>query len=520
MPELDYLITGAEVFDGLAVEPRRCSVGILGDRIAFVGATPAGGAHRVIEAGGCFLCPGFIDTHASTGLGYRSPGAGHHKLFQGVTTEIIGNCGASQAPIGEKLVAETREQAGAAGVPFDWRDLGEWLESVEAYGLPLNVGTLVGHGTLRAGVCSDMSAVTAEETADMAALLERAMEEGALGLSTGLVYWPGSFAATGEIIDLAAVAARHGGIYASHMRNEREALLDSIEETIEIGSRAGLPVLISHLKAAERPNWGRMGAALERIERARAEGVRINFDVYPYTETSTRLRTFLPAEILKGGVARMVERLGRADWRRRCGDWLRARETDFAAMRLITESRPGAAGRSVEEVAGRAGEDPADCTVDLVRTDPETWIVYGCIAEDDMDAAILWPASMLCSDSWSYPVNAPRQIGEPHPRTFGAFTRFLERYALRRERLPFGEAVRKITSYPADWLGLSGRGRVAEGCFADLVLLDPARVHERATFDRPRQLSEGTEAVWVNGTLVLERGEPLPETPGRVLRGA
>ena len=281
---------------------------------------------------------------------------------------------------------------------------------------------------------------------------------------------------------------------------------------------AGLPVLVSHLKAAERPNWGKIPAVIERIEAARSEGVAITFEVYPYTATSTKLRTFIPKDTLRDGVAGMVEKLRTEAWRQHCVDWLHTRGTDFDAMVLITESLPGASGRSIRQVAQAHEQDPAPMVVDILLQDPDAWIIYHCIAEDDMDAAILWNDSIIGSDSWSYPVNAPRQIGHPHPRTYGAFTRFLERYALTHPRIPFGHAVRKITSYPARWLKLPRRGRIAEGYFADLVVLDPANVREKATFADPRQFSEGAEYVWVNGTLMLEQGTLYEKRPGRVVR--
>ncbi len=516
---LDTLIQGATVFDGESAEPRRLAVGIQGQRIAYVGDDLTGAAaYAQIDAGGLFLCPGFVDTHASTGLGYALPKAADHKLFQGVTTEITGNCGTSSGPVGPLLRATMERLAEEIGFTFDWRSLGEWLGLVEDYGLPFNIGTFVGHATLRAGRVGDHQEVTEAEVGEMCADLDRALRDGGLGLSTGLVYAPGSFAETREIICMARVAAGHGGIYVSHIRDEREDLEHSIEEAIEIGRGADLPVLVSHLKAGERPNWGKVPGVIRRIEEARAAGTRITFEVYPYAAVSTKLRTFIPKAALAGGVGEMVERLKSEPWRRRSVDWLDARGTDYDAMRLITDSFPGARGRSVAEIARDRGEQPAQAAVELLLADPDAWIVYHCLDDGDVDAAVCWPESIICSDSWSHPVNAPNQFGDPHPRTFGAFTRFLERWSLGEERIPFGQAIRKITSLPADWVGLPGRGRIAEGAWADLVLLDPARVKEKATFDDPRQFSEGTEAVWVNGTLVLEDGEIRRRMPGHVLR--
>ncbi|MEO0557839.1 MAG: amidohydrolase family protein [Bacteroidota bacterium] len=519
---IDTLIKGAVVYDGVTDAPQRVDVGVRGERIAYVGPPLSSNpGTRRIDAKGRLLCPGFIDTHASTGLGYRFPHAGDNKLFQGVTTEVIGNCGTSTGPIGERLVPTMERLAQEIGFTFDWRTLGEWMDGVETYGLPFNVGTFVGHSTLRGGICTDMQQVTDAEINAMATMLDGAMRDGALGLSTGLVYAPGSFATTDEIVRLTEVVTRHGGIYVSHIRDERQDLEASIDEAISIGQRAGVPILVSHLKAAERPNWGKIPGILSRIESAREKGVDINIEVYPYTATSTKLRTFIPKDTLRDGVSGMVQKLRTDDWRQRSVEWLRRRGTDFGGMVLITESLPGAAGRSIVEIAEAHGRDPAHTIVDVLLAEPDTWIVYHCMDQADVDAAILWPDSIVASDSWSHPVNAPRQIGQPHPRTYGAFTRFLEQYALRSPpRLALGHAVRKITSLPARWLRLPDRGRIAEGCFADLVLLDPDRVHEKATYADPRQFSEGTDAVWVNGTMMIEDGTLRDDTPGHVIRNA
>jgi N-acyl-D-amino-acid deacylase len=520
MSRADCWIRGATVYDGLQTEPRHVSVGITNSRIAHVGDEPAAvDALEVIDGGGLFLCPGFIDTHASTGLGYMLPHAADNKLFQGVTTEMVGNCGTSAAPIGPLLASVMDRLAEEIGIDFTWSELGDWIEQVEAYGLQYNSGSFVGHSTLRAGHCSNARAVSEAELRTMIRELAQAMEDGALGLSSGLVYAPGSFADTEELVTLAAEAGRHGGSYVSHIRNERDEVETAVDEAIEIGRRGKLPVLISHLKVAERPNWGRMRALIERIEKARRQGQAVAFDVYPYTAVSTKLRTFLPTEIMDSGLPGLVERLENPEWIARCHCWLLGRETDFAGMLLIGESLPGAAKCSIADLAGERGVVQERMLTDLLRADPEAWIVYHCLDEADVDTAVLWPDSMICSDSWSHPVNAPNQFGDPHPRTYGAFTRFLERYALTG-RIPFGKAVRKLTSLPAAWLGLSDRGRIEEGAAADLVLLDPARLKEKATFEKPRQMSEGCVRVWVNGVTVLADGEILGARPGRFLRRA
>ncbi|MEM6795364.1 MAG: D-aminoacylase [Acidobacteriota bacterium] len=520
MTTLDYLITNAQVYDGLSVEAQFVDVGIAGDRIVYLGEEAAVAARETIDADGQLLCPGFIDTHASTGLGYMLPHAADNKLFQGVTTEIIGNCGTSSGPVLPLLEPTMQQLAQEIGFEFTWRGLGEWFDQVERYGLQFNVASFVGHATLRAGLCTDQQQITAVEIEQMKRALDGACREGALGVSTGLVYAPGSFASTEEIIELAKVAARHSGVYVSHIRDERQNLEESIEETLRIGREARVPILVSHLKSAEKPNWGKIPTVIRRLEEARAMGLAINFEVYPYAAVSTKLRTFVPKECLADGLPGLKLRLERSDWRAYCIQWLEFRGTDFDAMMLITDSLPGhqTRGRSIADVAAEAGRTPGDTVVDLLLADPDAWIVYHCLSEDDVDAAVLHNESIICSDSWSHPVNAPHQIGEPHPRTYGAFTRFLERYAIEG-LMPFGQAIKKITSYPADMLGLPDHGRVAVGAFADLVLLNPSEVKEMATFENPRQMSRGTEKVWVSGTLVLEDGQIHQDrTPGRVLR--
>lgn len=519
--KLDLLIENATVFDGDSLAPQQTTVGAFAGSIVLVGDKPiAVDAAHTVDASGLYLCPGFIDPHASTGLGYMLPHAGDNKLFQGITSEIIGNCGTSTAPVGPRLVAEMERLADEIGFAFTWRELDDWFSQLENHGLPFNIGTYVGHATLRGGALEDLQTVTGSELAEMSAALERAMGHGALGLSTGLVYAPGSFATTGEIIELAKVSASHGGIYVSHIRDERQHLEEAIEEAIEIGRVAGLPVLVSHLKAAEEDNWGKIPQVIERIERARSDGVRVTFEVYPYTATSTKLRTFIPKESLTDGVGEMVARLRTTDWRGRSIAWLEGRRTRYRAMTLITQSSRGEQGKSIQEIAELRGREPAHTVIDLLIEDPDAWIIYDCIDPSDMDLAIAWPHSMICSDSWSYPVNAPNAIGNPHPRTYGAFTRYLERYALRDPRVTFGEAVRKVSTLAAEWLGLGDRGHIAVGKAADLVLLDPDRVRERATFEKPRQFSDGTVAVWVNGQQMIDAGELLEGTPGRVLRAS
>lgn len=511
---LDVLIRDATVYDGSGGPARDVSVGLLGDRIAYVGPAPSGHCARaVVSAPGCILCPGFIDSHASTGLGHLLPGAADHKLRQGVTTEVIGNCGTSNAP----MHPEARQHAAALGIDTPWQGMGSWLERLNDHGLPLNLATHAGHNTLRAAAGAWEADLSATEASAVSAHLAEALEAGALGLSTGLIYAPGCFAGTAEIIGLARQVAAAGGIYVSHIRDERAALSESIEEALTIGAAANLPTIISHLKAAERRNWGAIPSVLARLDDARAAGQAVTVEVYPYTAVSTRLRAFLPIAAMAEGIEGLVRWLQSPACEAAARAHLRARGTDFQTLTLISASLPGSRGQTVQALARRRGQAPEEVILDALRADPEAWVVYRCIGEEDMDAALLWPDALVCSDSWSVPVNAPRSVGDPHPRTYGAFTRFIERYGLTG-RLPLAAAIRKMTGLPAQWLGLSDRGRLVAGAAADLVLLDPERVAERATYAQPRQLSEGTVQVWVNGTAMLA-GEALRSVlPGRILR--
>ncbi|KAA3600055.1 MAG: D-aminoacylase [Calditrichaeota bacterium] len=516
---LDFLIKNATVFDGKNIEPQKLTVGVKDEKIVFVGEElTESSAKEVIDAKGLYLCPGFIDTHASTGLGYTFTNAADNKLFQGVTTEIIGNCGTSSGPIGDLLKPTMHKLSGEIGFDFNWESLGDWFGRVEDFGLPFNFATYVGHSTLRGGVCTDIQEITDLEIDEMCAMLDQSLKEGALGMSTGLVYAPGSFATTEEIIELAKVCAKNNSIYVSHMRDERQNLEESIEETIRIGREAKLPILVSHLKAAEKPNWGKIPNVIKSIEEAREEGLTINFEVYPYTAVSTKLRTFIPKATLSGGVQNMVAKLKTDEWRQKSTEWLEFRKTDYANMFLITESMPNSTGKSILEMSKILDKTPSESVVEILLADPDAWIVYDCISEKDMEMAILWDDAIICSDSWSHPVNAPNQIGNPHPRTYGAFTRFLEKYVLQDEKLSFGEAVRKITYLPATWTKINNRGQIKEGFYADLALLNPNEIHEVATYADPRRFSEGTEMVWVNGKIMLRNSEVTKNMSGKIIK--
>ncbi|MDJ0836474.1 MAG: amidohydrolase family protein [Acidobacteriota bacterium] len=517
---LDTLITGAEVYDGNGGEPRRMAVGIKDDRIAYVGERPgADAAKETVDAGGLWLSPGFIDSHASTGLSYTRKGAADNKLYQGVSFELIGNCGTSTAPVGDHLVEVMHKQGEKIGFNFDWRSLNNYFTRVEDFGLPINLATLVGHSTLRHGSLEDWEALSDDELEQMKTSLDEAMSEGSFGLSSGLVYPPGCFAETSELIELGKVVAKHGGFYASHIRDERTHLKEAVDEALEIGRGSGIPVLISHLKAADKINWGKIPGMIRHIEAYREEhGVKAIVDVYPYTAVSTKMRTFLPKDITADGIAAISQKLETEAWRQKSIQWMLDRQTGLDEMMVISEDIPGTCGKTVTEIAAMWQMTPQEAACELVRRFPELWMVYHCISDDDMDTAVMWEDAIICSDSWSYPINAATDIGNPHPRTYGAFSRFLDRYVFTGGMLSYGDAVKKITSQPADFMGLKHRGRIEEGYWADILLMDPDRFADNATYQNPRRFSEGVAHLWINGRRAIRDGVITDDTCGKVIR--
>ena len=512
------LIRNALVYSGRLEPPRKTDLAVENDRIAAVGADlPEERIERVIDAEGLLLAPGFIDPHASTGFGFFFPQAADHKLYQGITTEIFGNCGTSTAPVGEGLVATMERLAEEIGFPFEWSSLGEYFSAVEKR-LQFNIGSLIGHSTLRQGYVADWNNPRPDEQKAMEAALAKSMEEGALGLSTGLIYAPGCFAPTGEIVGLARVAKRYGGVYASHIRDERDRVEEAVEEALTIGRQADIPVLVSHLKAAERKNWGKIPRLLERIERYNDSGEgRAAIDVYPYTAVSTKLRAFIPKHFLENGVEALPQRLKAPDAIRQIEDWIEQKGYDLSQMLVISHEFERYYGKDIRQIAAEQACSLAEAMAAILIDSTETWIVYHCIQEADMDAAIRWPRAMICTDSWSYPINAPNAIGQPHPRSYGAFTTFLERYVLEKKWLSWEEAFHKIAYLPARFFNLEGRGVIEPGAFADLVALDPAAVKANATYLDPKRLSGGLVHLWVNGRQMIENGRLLSGEPGRVL---
>jgi len=518
---LDYYIKNTKICTGRKETARIGNVGIKDKKIACIHyhddnfTTPK--ANKIIDADGLLLTPGFIDPHASTGFGFFFPKAADHKLYQGITTEIFGNCGTSTAPIGKHLNKTMHRLSNNIGFPFEWRTLAEYFDQVKG-NLQFNIATLVGHSTLRAGNMEDWHHLTPKQMEVMEKELAEAMDQGALGLSTGLIYAPGCFAEMDEIVKLGKIVAKKGGVYASHIRNERDQVEEAVAEALAIGKKANIRVLISHVKTAEKENWGKMPRVLKQLEDFNATSeLQAACDVYPYTAVSTKLRAFIPKHFLQDGIAAVAEKMKDPNSIQAIAKWIEQKDYDLSRMLVISDDLKLYYNKTIAEIAQEQAIAEAEVIATILKASTEAWIVYHCIDQADIDAAVMWPNAMICTDSWSYPINAPKSIGQPHPRSYGAFTEYLERYVVNEKMLAWEEAIHKITYLPAEFFQLKNRGLIAEGYFADLVLLDPKNLKANATYLAPRQLSSGVKHLWVNGVQLIQNGEMQEHTPGQVL---
>jgi N-acyl-D-amino-acid deacylase len=485
----DLVIRNARIVDGTGAPGRAGDVAVEGGRIVRVGEV-AGQAQREIDASGRVLAPGFVDTHAhDDGALLRYPGM-EFKLAQGVTTVVAGNCGFSVAPATREAGRLVQGNAilGVGDAPVTWTDMAGYIEAVNKRGVSLNSISLIGHNTLRfAAMGNDQRAPTAEEQARMRAWVEQGMEQGACGFSTGLIYEPGRWCETDELIDLCRPVGAHDGVYATHMRNEGERLLDSVEETLRIGREAGCAVNISHHKASAKAAWGLVPASLARVDEA-AKSQRVTLDVYPYIAGSTRLEA--------------VYRIGRID-----------REHAENVRLATVPGREEWQGKTVAQVADLL-DLPVDQACERILEGPgrETVCIQFSMQEPDVEANIRHPLVMIGSDG------IPVLEGFPHPRLYGTFPRVLGRYVRERGVVELEEIIRRMTSLPAQVFGLTSRGTIADGNWADLVLFDPATVRDTATWDDPKQEPEGIDLVVVNGAVAYDAGKHTGAGAGRMLR--
>jgi N-acyl-D-amino-acid deacylase len=526
---LDLKIEGATVIDGTGRPGNRTDVGVRDEAIVAVGDLSRESAGTVLNATGRVLAPGFIDMHSHSDWRLWGNRRAESKIRQGVTTEVVGNCGFSPAPISPEFRDEMRTFAlyVPKGMDFSWRSVGEYLRAFDRDGTALNVVQLVGHGTLRlAAMGFARRPPTGGELTVMQRMMTDAMNEGAWGLSTGLIYAPGSYATTDEIVAVAKAAARYRGFYASHIRGEGATLLEAVREAIQVGREASMPVQISHIKAAGRPHWGKVPDALALIDAARAEGLDVMGDVYPYTASSTSLRTALPDWALEGGVSAMLKRLDdpgarariRAEMERSGGTSIMDRMGWENVMIAWCPKRKDAEGRRVAEIAAARKLDPIEAVFELLRdAEGVASMILFQLDEKDFLRAVTHPHVMIGSDGSALAATGEMAVGKPHPRSYGTFPRILGRYVRDERVLSLAEAVHKMTGLPARRLALRDRGQIRVDAKADLVVFDPRRVADQATFEDPHRYPVGIEHVVVNGRFVIKDGEHTGSLPGKVL---
>jgi N-acyl-D-amino-acid deacylase len=527
LPAFDLVVRGGTVLDGTGGPAFRADVGVRGGTIAALGDISPDRASSVVEATGLHVSPGFIDIHTHSDpdvLAY--PGA-DSRVRQGVTTELAGNCGASAAPLTglgvEERVAAWHEE----GIEADWSDVASYLDRLDRAGLSINQALLVGQGTLRESAVGPVDRpLSVDEMRGMARALEEGLEQGAFGLSTGLEYVPGRYTPTGELVELARVVARRGGLYASHIRNEEAQVLEAVAEAIEIGRQAGARVEISHLKAAGEVNWPKQGAALDLIESGRAHGISVLADAYPYTAYSTGLLILTEGWAREGGTAAILGRLRDAEARARIRDEVEANVAEDPGSwdRIVISSvkNPGnrvLVGRSLAQIAEAWSVEPSEAYARLLEEeDTAVGFVGHAMSEANVDRVLVHPLVMIGSDGSSMAPTGRAAETRPHPRSYGTFARVLGHYARDRAVLDLPTAVRKMTSTPADQIGLRDRGRIARGMKADLVVFDAAAVRDRATFEDPHRYPVGIPHVLVNGVPVVRDGTHTTARPGRALR--
>jgi len=527
--EYDLVIAGGLVYDGMGAAPVLADVGVIGDRIKAVGKIEARRGRVIIEAGGRAVAPGFIDVHVHTDLGLLANPRAESHVRQGVTTIVSGNCGSSPFPVAADILEEAKTNARAEyDVDLDWRDLPGFFARLEKGGTSVNYATLVGHGDVRGAAMGFNDRPPKPEELDrMRALVAEAMEAGAFGLSTGLEYTPGSFAAPDEIIALCRVVAARGGVYATHMRDEGDLVIEAIREAIDAARKSGVKLQISHLKTAFPRNWGKLDEAFALIEGALAEGIEVRADRYPYIAGSTDLSINFPAWARQGTTEEFLARLKDPALDGKLREYVAEREKKFGSWdkvvvsSVLTEKNKWGEGLNVLEAAGRAGKSPYEFQRDLIIEEKDRVdSVLFMMTEDNLRRILAHPRVGVGSDS---SMRAPYGIlstGKPHPRVYGTFPRVLGRYIREEKILPAEAMIRKMTSVAAETFGLADRGVVRPGAFADLVVYDPAKIADTATWKEPHQFPVGIEAVIVNGEIIVRGGEHSGKTAGRILRKA
>lgn len=524
----DLVIKNGRIVDGCGNPWLGQDLGIKRGKIEKIGEIAEETADRTIDAAGLVVAPGFIAIHSHDDVVFFEDPLNKAKLQQGVTTVVNGNCGVSVAPVNRETIPFLNQYTAEIQMQLDftkWRSFAEFLDRLEQIPTGMNVASLVGHGALRIAVMGfDSRRPTAGELAEMKNLLAQSMEEGAFGMSTGLIYPPGAYSETEELVELSKVVSRYGGLYATHMRDEGDLEPEAIEEALRIARDANVPVQISHHKISNKANWGKSIETLARIKRSRADGVDVTADAYPYTAGSATLTALFPPWVYAGGEQRLVERLKDRETRREIRKYIEER-TDWqnfvkgvegwqSILISATSQHPEYEGKSLLEISQELSKDPYEALFDLAADEgAKCMMVIFLLDEADVERIVCDPGVAVITDAVPH-----THTGKPHPRGFGTYPKVLGRYVREKGLITMEEAIRKMTSLPAQRFNLKTKGLLREGFDADVTIFDPKTIIDRATYQDPRVKPSGIEYVIVNGAIVLSGNEFTEERPGRVIR--
>ena len=528
----DLLIDNGTIYDGSGGAPFVGDIGLRGDRIVYVGPRAPAPANRTVDASGLAVSPGFINMLSWAPETLIEDGRGLSDTVQGVTLEVFGE-GESMGPWNEEMKAVERQRQADIKYDISWTTLGEYLDYMEKRGVTPNLASFVGATTVRIHELGEGDVdPTPEQLQRMRALVRQAMQEGAVGVGSSLIYAPANFAETPELIAITEEAAKCGGMYISHMRDEGPKLLESIDELIEISRKSGAPAEIYHFKQSGKANWNKIDAAIARVEAARASGLRITADMYTYPASSTGFDAAFPLWVQAGGLEKWVERLKDPKQRAKALAWMRGPDATENTKLVVeepdkvilvgfkTDKLKPLTGKTLGEVARQRGKSPEETAADLIAEDgTRIQVVYFGMSEDNVRRAVGLPWMSFGSDAASMAPEGVFLKSSTHPRAYGNFTRVLGKYVRDEKAAALPDAIRRLTSLPATNLGLKDRGSLKAGYAADIVIFDPARVRDLATFAKPQQLATGVRDVFVNGVQVLKEGQHTGAKPGRVVRG-
>jgi len=528
--DYDVIIRNGSIYDGTGAPPYVADLAINGDRVSAIGQFASGSADLEIDASGLAVAPGFFNMLSHAHLSLITDGRAMSDVMQGVTFEVLSEI--SLSPLTDST-ADFWSRFSNDEVEMTWRTLGEYLQTVEANGVSVNFATFVSAATVRMNIIGmDDVDPTPEQLDMMKSQVAEAMEDGALGLTTALIYAPATYAETEELIELAKVAGQYRGIYTAHMRSESNQFIESIDETLRIGREAKLPVKIHHLKAAGRPNWQKMDIAIDKIEALRREGIPVTADMYTYVAGASGLDASMPTWVQAGGYDKWVERLKDPEIRARVKEEMAVNALDwenlgyFAGpdgmvfLEFKNKDHMKYLGKTLAEVAAERGQDPRDTIIDLVIEDgSRVATAYYLMSEENLNKQIRQPWVMFGSDATAPAAEGKTLESGVHPRTYGNIARLLGKYVRDEKVIPMEEAIRKLTFLPAQTLGIRERGRLAPGYYADVAIFDPKTMKDNSGFDDPHHYASGVQYVLVNGVPVVSKGEHTGATPGRAVHG-